>query len=124
VWAVEQDASSKRALPLNDDSIANSGKGIDALVPWVLAKQAALSKKATSDESADEESDRVFNRYYHFFAPGELRTLVMEAALELGILEGSPHGCDSSVEEIKGLQIVKDDYEKSNFFVELLLWTA
>lgn len=109
VWAIEQDELSKRKVPSNDTV---SFTGVDVVVPWVLSK--APSKTMESEQ--DEMKPQVFNRYYHMFAKGELRGLVDEAAQELGL-----HiGCEK--QSNRGVEIVQDGWERSNYYVELRLW--
>lgn len=57
----------------------------------------------------------VFQRYYHFFEPGELKELVVDAARELGL-------CVGEEGEGRGVQVVQDGWERSNYYVELKLW--
>lgn len=92
VWAIEQDTLSKRSVP--DDDV---GQGHDAFVPWVSATQQ-------------------FDRYYHFFAKGELRALVEETIRELGLQSGPPRTG-------AGVEVVQDGWERSNYYVELRRWT-
>ncbi|KAK2460617.1 hypothetical protein APHAL10511_007087 [Amanita phalloides] len=56
VWAVEQDDLSKRKIPINRDS----SSGQDVLIPWVCSEY---------------DRRRIYNRYYHMFAKGELSEL-------------------------------------------------
>ena len=110
VWAVEQDELSKRKVPSDE---AASFTGVDVVVPWVLSK--VPSKTAESEQ--DETKPQVFNRYYHMFAKGELRGLVEEAAQDLGLHIGH------KVESIdRGVEIVQEGWERSNYYVELRLW--
>jgi len=60
----------------------------------------------------------VFNRYYHMFAKGELVGLVDEAAQDLGLHIG--HKVDGN----RGVEIVQDGWERSNYYVELRLWNS
>jgi tRNA (uracil-5-)-methyltransferase TRM9 len=114
VWAIEQDAQSKRVIPSKPFSDtqedvkepASTQEGVDVFVPWV------------HNTSASKEKPRVYHRYYHMFAEGELRQLVREAVEELG-LELS----ELSVEHKgKGLTIVQEGWERSNYYIELLSW--
>jgi tRNA (uracil-5-)-methyltransferase TRM9 len=50
------------------------------------------------------------------FAKGELRGLVDEAAQGLGLHIGR------RVESNRGVEIVQDGWERSNYYVELRLW--
>ncbi|KZT67773.1 S-adenosyl-L-methionine-dependent methyltransferase [Daedalea quercina L-15889] len=133
VWAVEQDELSKRNLPA--DSSPNNkatdrapAKGQDVFVPWVLSPQATGKTRAknAASQNAEETAERskVFNRYYHMFAQGELRQLVGEAALELGLVVSSPNemkdGNGDSL--IHGLEIVQDGWERSNYYIEIRRW--
>ncbi|PIL24056.1 hypothetical protein GSI_13807 [Ganoderma sinense ZZ0214-1] len=143
VWAVEQDDLSKRNIParasqdeLRSGSFALTGNGQDVFVPWVLAqpvepkpKTRKQRKKAQTPveepESAPLATDvppQIFNRYYHLFSQGELTELVMEAALDVGLVVGQPPEVDTSGKRIRGLQIVQDGWEMSNYYVELRRW--
>ncbi|KAK7693390.1 hypothetical protein QCA50_002958 [Cerrena zonata] len=132
VWAVEQDDLSKRAIPTEGPS-ANDGQ--DVLVPWVLKSQQKSQqqrKKKTKDRSSEElskaetdvptpnnqEQDPIFNRYYHMFARGELRALVCEAAEQMDLWVGD----QAEPGHQRGLEIVQDGWERSNYYIELRLW--
>ncbi|KAF7322866.1 UDP-N-acetylglucosamine transferase subunit ALG13 [Mycena chlorophos] len=90
VWATRQDEQSKRSVPITDAS-----NGQDVFVPWVSQK----------------DQTRVFNRYYHMFADGELDALVVSAAQEMGLHVGAGAS--------EGVEIVQQGWERSNHFVEL-----
>ena len=75
-------------------------------VPWV------------HNTDAFQEHPKVYHRYYHMFAEGELRQLVGEAAKELG-LELSERGVEHKG---KGLTVVQEGWERSNYYIELLSW--
>lgn len=111
VWAVDQDETSKRAIPVahSHDFPLN---GIDAFVPWVLPPP-------KTNSSSQEPFSQVHNRYYHFFASGELRQLTCDAAESLNLSVGPPSSSNG-----RGLEIVRDGYEKSNWFIELKLWSS
>lgn len=140
VWAVEQDELSKRSIPAGSSETrdievrAPSGKGQDVFVPWVLAQPAAPKPKASrrskgGNQQGPEEKvaepkeeraqavSRVFDRYYHMFAEGELNELVTEAAGEMDLQMGEPEAGS-----VCGVQIVQDGWERSNYFVELRRW--
>jgi len=54
------------------------------------------------------------------FAKGELSRLVVEAAAELGLQVGSnPRDMGKNM---RGVEIVQDGWERSNYYVELRLW--
>lgn len=109
VWAIEQDELSKRKVVSNEVACVT---GVDVVVPWVLSK--GLSKTAELEQ--DQTKPEVFNRYYHMFAKGELRDLVEEAAKEFRLHVGSErNGC-------RGVEIVQDGWERSNYYVELRMW--
>lgn len=125
VWAVEQDELSKRSIPQSDTTTA---KGEDVFVPWVMSTE--LQRKARGAETnkdvsgaaaaqADDshKSPRVFNRYYHMFARGELIGLVREAADGLSMHVGPAKDCVT-----EGVEIVQDGWERSNYYVELRRW--
>ncbi|KAF8921435.1 S-adenosyl-L-methionine-dependent methyltransferase [Mucidula mucida] len=106
VWATEQDEASKRVIPIENQS---SETGQDVLVPWVLA--------SAPGPDQEKDADTVLHRYYHMFSQGELTTLVHGAARMMG-LEVGPR-CDG---RDMGVEILQDDWERSNYFVELRRW--
>lgn len=114
VWAMDQDETSKRNVPSFSPSISRSG--VDAFVPWTLSP----AKGETESESTCEIDRKVFNRYYHFFAAGELRQLACDAAMDLSMIVGPP----STKRGQQGVEIVRDAYEKSNWYIELKLWAV
>ncbi|KAI9064510.1 S-adenosyl-L-methionine-dependent methyltransferase [Trametes sanguinea] len=149
VWAIEQDELSKRNIPVDSDPArseveepAGKGKGQDVFVPWVLAQLAEpkpkarrkgkatdreASKgsqeevKATNDAaSTTVEPPKVYERYYHMFAKGELNELVTEAASDMGLCVGAPGSAAQS--GACGIEIVQDGWERSNYYVELRRW--
>ncbi|KAH8117374.1 S-adenosyl-L-methionine-dependent methyltransferase [Phellopilus nigrolimitatus] len=137
VWATEQDSLSKRLIP-PEPSEEGQGKqkGRDVFVPWVLS-QSSVSRKTekslpnsidgpTTEANVDQP---VYNRYYHMFDEGELRALVLSAAEEIGICFGPPDNerlqnglCSRNLARRRYIDIVKDDWERSNFYVELRLY--
>jgi len=64
----------------------------------------------------------VYNRYYHMFANGELKELTVQAAEELGLAVG-PRDTTSG-ERCKGIEIVQEGWERSNYYVELRCWVS
>jgi len=116
VWAIEQDELSKRKVISEDDIPPLTGK--DVVVPWVLSKELSAATKSHADTGAQEP--QVYKRYYHMFAKGELSRLVVEAAAELGLQVGSnPRDMGKNM---RGIEIVQDGWERSNYYVELRLW--
>lgn len=111
VWAIEQDELSKRKVVEEQDPTPTTGK--DVVVPWVLSTQ---QTKVTEKDGAP----RVYNRYYHMFAKGELVGLVHEAARELS-LQVEPKA-EGTTKNISGVEVVQDGWERSNYYVELKLW--
>lgn len=106
-------------------------------MPWVVAQtpepkprtpqQSKKTEAIASEESKSalvlpETPKQVFNRYYHLFSQGELTELVMEAALDMGLVIGQPPEAQTQGPKIRGLQIVQDDWERSNYYVELRRW--
>jgi len=87
-------------------------------VPWVLSKE--LSAAAKSLTGGGTQEPQVYNRYYHMFAKGELPGLVIEAAAELGLQVGSRP--EDLPKDRRGIEIVQDGWERSNYYVELKLW--
>jgi tRNA (uracil-5-)-methyltransferase TRM9 len=121
VWAIEQDEASKRVIPQAEaKSIPHPTPnhtqpqidGVDVLVPWL--HNIALVKAAGTQATAEAP---VYKRYYHMFANGELRHIVTEAATNLGLQIGSPRPGG------KGISIVQEGWEKSNYYIELRLWS-
>ncbi|KAG6831180.1 hypothetical protein H0H92_012320 [Tricholoma furcatifolium] len=110
VWAIEQDELSKRKVVEDDANL--DGKGKDVVVPWVFNPQ-----KGAHDPSGPPQT---FNRYYHMFAKGELSGLVHDAAKGLGI-DVRPRPSISSL-PARGVEIIQDGWERSNYFVELRCW--
>ncbi|KAH9901001.1 S-adenosyl-L-methionine-dependent methyltransferase [Cubamyces lactineus] len=111
---------------------AEGGKGQDVFVPWVLAqpqepkpkgrRKGKLGERSAgeatppSEAQSDATTPKVFDRYYHMFAKGELNELVTEAAVEMGLRVGEPGLAG------EGVQIVQDGWERSNYYVELRRW--
>lgn len=84
---------------------------MDVSIPWV---------RGFKGEKEDEDARKVFHRYYHLFAVGELAGLVYEAALEMGLAVGTPLSNKSN--DNSGIEIVQDGWERSNYYVELKRW--
>ncbi|KAI0374965.1 S-adenosyl-L-methionine-dependent methyltransferase [Pilatotrama ljubarskyi] len=147
VWAIEQDELSKRSIPGTSGSASpepegqknSTGKGQDVFVPWVLAQPAEPKSKTRRRGKEDDRREmgardgtpptapRVYDRYYHMFAKGELNDLVVEAAGELELQVGEPNAeseqSKSGEAGVYGVQIVQDGWERSNYYVELRRWT-
>ena len=64
---------------------------------------------------------QVLNRYYHMFAKGELRGLVEDAASILELHIGSPIS-NRAFPLARGVEIVQEGWERSNYYVELRCW--
>ena len=90
---------------------------MDVVVPWVLSKE--LSR---SQNEAQEVKPQVFNRYYHMFAKGELAALVKEVAKELSLIVGGREAVEGG--NTRGVEIVQDGWERSNYYVKLKLWQS
>lgn len=101
---------------VSDDEIP-SFTGKDVIVPWVLSKELQVSSNNSSEKSGEPQ---VYHRYYHMFAKGELSGLVVEAAEELGLQIGP--GPRDEGKDVRGLEVVQDGWERSNYYVELRLW--
>lgn len=138
VWAIQQDDLSKRSVP-NFEENDQRQAGQDVFVPWKLSENTpGPSHKATkalpkqqseaSAEGAEQDPTKpgtaVFNRYYHMFDRGELRELVVAAAQGIGIsLEPeSRTQTESGTQKKTFIEIVKDDWERSNYYVEFRLY--
>lgn len=115
VWAIEQDELSKRSIPVSEQSAL--GRGEDVFVPWVLPKQ---------QDSDSVLEQRVHHRYYHMFEKGELRDLICGAAHGMGLTVGLPRESFGTIagraRKRRGLEIVEDSWERSNYYCELRLW--
>ncbi|KAF4614753.1 hypothetical protein D9613_003253 [Agrocybe pediades] len=116
VWAIEQDELSKRKVISEEEQPSANGK--DVVVPWVLSKE---MQSSSSPSTQKDDQPRVYNRYYHMFAKGELAGLVLEAAQELGLQVGAKPN-EIGVGNLQGLEIVQDGWERSNYYVELRRW--
>ncbi|EAU88252.2 hypothetical protein CC1G_03924 [Coprinopsis cinerea okayama7 len=110
VWAIEQDELSKRTIPVEGE--AKTGR--DVVVPWVLSK--------THSGEGSPKAEQVYNRYYHMFAKGELRELVIAAASDMGLEIGPKPTSQGG--RVEGVEIVQDGWERSNYYVELHRWTS
>lgn len=124
VWAIEQDEFSRRAIPTGDSTDdASSSDGKDVFVPWMMSQQATAPNQAAKQfaraapvNSGTVVGPPVYHRYYHMFAEGELRRLTYEAAQGIGLVVGPPE------KGKRGIEIVQDGWERSNYYVELRCW--
>ena len=82
------------------------------MVPWVLSKELSKQKQDVLQEP------QVFNRYYHMFSKGELASLAKDAAIDMGLKVGPQTSATGS----RGVEIVQDGWERSNYYVELRMW--
>lgn len=152
VWAIEQDELSKRNIPITPSSDEVAGQtepehqGQDVFVPWVLTPQTPSQTKPKAKPrrkhggSAENDAQpgspdftpetgseaKVFNRFYHMFAQGELTQLVCDAANDMGLVVKFSSN-DSTIgscitEGTRGIEIVQDGWERSNYYVELRRW--
>ncbi|KAA1469540.1 hypothetical protein DENSPDRAFT_857964 [Dentipellis sp. KUC8613] len=145
VWAIEQDDLSKRTIPVAEGAnLTNNSPstGYDVFVPWVLAdeksakkpRKRAKKRRGPNEPSQSEEvvtepetqpvEPKIFNRYYHMFAEGELRGLVCDAAMEMNLKIGQrPEQMGRDVcGQGRGIEIVQDGWERSNYYVEFRRW--
>lgn len=106
VWATEQDELSKRRFPT---------VGQDVLVPWTC------SDRDRDTPEASKSVPRIYNRYYHMFGKGELSDLVKGAAQRLELDLGPP---TAGAAGKRGIEIVREGWDRSNYYVELQLWQA
>jgi len=115
VWAIEQDEMSKRVIPTDDSTDSSSGK--DVFVPWVMSQQATRQdpKNPLGNPGTVAEA-HVYHRYYHMFAKGELTRLAREAAQGMDLVVGPPEAGR------RGIEIIQDGWERSNYYVELRCW--
>lgn len=136
MWAIEQDELSKRSIPTSSaegSELNSSAEGRDVFVPWVLAQSQEAKPKGRQkgkrghqdapDVTTSSSQQKVFDRYYHMFANGELHELVVKAASDMGLVIGdAPAGGLETGSERLGVQIVQDGWERSNYYVELRRW--
>lgn len=138
VWAIEQDELSKRSIPETKtvieepdptDMQSASERGQDVFVPWVLTsskpREGSKTKRGKHKnmgtpvpDGVEEPAPKRFERYYHMFAAGELADLASEAIRDMGLAIGKAE----DIQETKGVEIVQDGWERSNYFVELRRW--
>ena len=118
VWAIEQDEKSKRSIPSTDHDPEK--KEQDVLVPWVLTGQNAPEAQPT--EAPSQLPEQTYQRYYHMFAAGELRALTEQAAHSLGLVVGPCPPSPDTSKLGRGLEIVAEGWERSNYYVEVRLW--
>lgn len=136
VWAIEQDELSKRSVPASGTNGSDHYPmtGEDVFVPWVMSLNQHTAKgkcdipsSATSTEVAAAVQTLavetpVYNRYYHMFAKGELKQLTVQAAEEFGLMVGSRE--DANTKGCRGVEIVQEGWERSNYYVELRRWIS
>ena len=72
--------------------------------------------------SESKKRERIYNRYYHMFGKGELRELVVKAAEELDISVTDGRQIVDGKAARTALDIVKDDWERSNYYLEFRLY--
>jgi len=107
-------------LPSTTDG--KTTKGQDVFVPWVLSKS---SSKATGNQECEDADGQVFNRYYHMFATGELNELAREAAISLGLeVAVRPTSSNNTPEARRGVEIIRDGWERSNWYIEMERWVV
>ncbi|KAF8337885.1 S-adenosyl-L-methionine-dependent methyltransferase [Cantharellus anzutake] len=116
VWAVEQDQLSKRVVPISDP---DNTRGQDVLVPWVLATSEG---SVPSPSPTKEQPFRT--KILHMFASSELRQLVCRAASRLNLQVGTPPVPSENFKSAKGLEIVQEGWERSNYYLEARLWQS
>lgn len=139
MWAIEQDELSKRSVPNEVKPGGTSGSGQDVFIPWAMSQQntnkdndrtRAISRqfagplhdgKSENSGTPVQDEPQVFNRYYHMFAQGELAELVRGAASDLGLFVGIYEG-EKTSGVVRGLEIVQDGWERSNYYIELQRW--
>lgn len=148
VWAIEQDELSKRDIPLasgsQSDEVAEQDSrgsgGQDVFVPWVLSPQtpprtrpkgkarrkpqAELTEEAPAPPDTQTEK-KVLNRFYHMFAQGELLQLVCDAATDMGLtVKFSDKDLFAGEDQsgVRGIEIMQDGWERSNYYIELRRW--
>ena len=127
VWAIEQDALSKRVIP--SQGLPRGDAGQDVFVPWILTTQKTKRRQATilegqniveatKDDKNAGEQNKVFNRYYHMFSKGELYELTTTAAQDLGLVVGNESDSAAS----QGVEVMQCGWERSNYYIEIRRW--
>jgi tRNA (uracil-5-)-methyltransferase TRM9 len=135
VWAIEQDAHSKRVIPVSGtaprtcaDADAEgewNTSGQDVFVPWVLSSGCTRPEVLCTEEAqnAPKTKPDAIQRYYHMFAKGELDQLVQTAAQEMRLKVGTrPTNEAEECEGTEGIEVVASGWERSNYYVELRRW--
>ncbi|KAG1827080.1 uncharacterized protein BJ212DRAFT_1256312 [Suillus subaureus] len=119
VWAIEQDELSKRSIPASDTNGSdNPMTGEDVFVPWVMSQGQHTAK----GKFKNDVETPVYNRYYHMFAKGELEQLTVQAADEFGLMVGSRESANTK--GCRGVEIIQEGWERSNYYVELRRWVS
>ncbi|KAJ2959433.1 hypothetical protein NQZ79_g5056 [Umbelopsis isabellina] len=72
VWALEQSKFSKRNFDRTQQ---------DVFVPWTLSASAKPSVEPKDDPDTEDASKKIYQRYYHLFAKGELDELIVNTGL-------------------------------------------
>ncbi|KAG2114562.1 uncharacterized protein F5147DRAFT_569988 [Suillus discolor] len=138
VWAIEQDELSKRSIPTSDTDGSDHYPltGEDVFVPWVMSQNqhtakgkfkndippSATSKEVVSAAPTLAAEIPVYNRYYHMFAKGELKHLTIQAVEGLGLMVGSRESANAK--GCRGVEIIQEGWERSNYYVELRRWVS
>ncbi|KAK6098897.1 tRNA methyltransferase, has a role in tRNA modification [Batrachochytrium dendrobatidis] len=84
VWALEQESKSKRQYTSQD-----------VFVPWKMPRRiyAAKVDEQESQQQTRQDSDLIYQRYYHMFTKGELDELAEEVAAGSVVMSG--YDCDN-----------------------------
>jgi len=132
VWAIEQDELSKRVIPAlsqakktcADAALEQHTIGQDVFVPWVISSDNTSPKvpRMVHVQYAPENTPVAIPRYYHMFAKDELRTLVENAAQELGLKVCPASSNEAESNGTGGVEIVASGWERSNYYIELRRW--
>lgn len=80
--------------------------------------QNQATKQLMKDALENSGTAPIYHRYYHMFAKGELTRLTCEAAEGMGLVVGLPEGGR------RGIEVIQDGWERSNYYVELRCWKA
>ncbi|KAH0827142.1 hypothetical protein J3R83DRAFT_4830 [Lanmaoa asiatica] len=125
VWAIEQDEMSKRVIPTVASAEDSLSSGKDVFVPWVMSQRGTEPSQAANQSAKNAQGNSgiiveapIYHRYYHMFAKGELTRLACEAAQRMGLAVGPPE------EGQRGIEIIQDGWERSNYYVELRCWKS
>ena len=74
----------------------------DVFVPWKLQGKDGRTVTVTGSEEDEKKEEQTYQRYYHLFKAGELRSLVEDAARDL---------------DLHDLRIEPEHWEEGNWWI-------